>query len=361
MSFVYWLVFFSVLVLGIAAEKNPNLQVSDDGSYRIMPDKGAVFLLSMILILVAGFRYQVGADYWSYAHWNISEWKQVWDRTIHFNEGGFAFLAMLSKLVVNHGQSLIFFSSIITISLYCWTIYRYHAMFLLSILLYIFTGQWQGSFNGVRQCLAAAILFAGHRYILERKLCKYFLVVFIASMFHITAVVMIIPYFLFTRKADLKQIVFLAVGSIILRLSYDRIFSVIEILKDKELNRNRLYMTNDVSIFRVLVTFVPVALYIMVCRKQHQTEEQNFYINSLFFNAFSMLAGMGSAYFGRIGIYTGAMVTIGYGHLFQLIDDERSKKITIFSIMIMFFLYWLYSLMAAGKYIRDYQWIFSHY
>ena len=40
-------------------------------------------------------------------------------------------------------------------------------------MLYIFIGAWHGSFNGMRQYLAAAILFSGHRFIKERKFKEY--------------------------------------------------------------------------------------------------------------------------------------------------------------------------------------------
>ena len=359
MSFVYWFVFLTVLALGKAAEDHPKSHIDRNGRCTTLPDTGAVILLSLILMLVSGLRYRVGADYMAYFRYHLSGWEQVWDKFLHFKEGGFAFIAMLSRAVFNHGQSLIFVSSLITVGLYCRTIYKYHAMFLVSLMLYIFTGQWQESFNIIRQCLAGAILFAGHRFILEKKPWHYFAVVLAASMFHISAVVMVIPYFLSNRKADLKQIIFLAVFAVIARFSYDYIFTLIEGIKGVTLYRANAYMSHSVNVFRIMVGFIPIVIYIVVCRKENQTKEQNFYINSLFFNAFALLAGMGSAYFGRIGVYTGAMVTIGYGHLFQLIDDERTRKMTVFATMLMFFLYWLYSLMVAGRDIRSYQWIFS--
>ena len=359
MSYVYWFVFLAVFALGKAAEDHPKSHIYRNGRCTTLPDTGAVILLSLILMLVSGLRYRVGSDYMSYFRYHLSGWGQVWDRFLHFKEGGFAFIAMLSRAVFNHGQSLIFVSSLITVGLYCRTIYKYHAMFLVSIMLYIFTGQWQESFNIMRQCLAGAVLFAGHRFILEEKPWRYLLVVLAASTIHITAVVMVIPYFLFNRRADLKQIFLLAVFAVIVRFSYGFFFTLIEGFKGIAYYRADEFMSRSVNVFRILVGFVPIAIYIVSCRKKNQTKEQNFYINSLFFNAFALLAGMGSAYFGRIGIYTGAMVTIGYGHLFRLIDDERTRKIIVYAIMLMFFLYWLYSLNIAGRDLRSFHWIFS--
>ena len=359
MSYIYWLVLFSVLTLGKAAETYPKLHADRNGKYSILPDTGAVIILSMILILVSGLRYNVGTDYFVYYRWSIKEWHQVWDKLLSFKEGGFALVAMLSRLIYNHGQSLIFLSAVITVGLFSWTIYKYSIMYLISILLYIFIGEWQSSFNTMRQCMAAAILFSGHRFILDRKLWQYSLVVLAASMFHITALIMIIPYFLLNRKADLVQIIILTLGAVAIRFSYDIIFSLISGYKERVLNSNQSYMSNGVNIIRILVSFIPIVIYTVLCKKNNQTKEQNFYINALLFNAFSLLAGMGSKYFGRVAIYTGAMVTIGYGHLFQLIDDERTRKITAFVVMLMYFIFWLYSLNVSGRDIRYYQWIFA--
>ena len=99
-------------------------------------------------------------------------------------------------------------------------------------------------------------------------------------------------------------------------------------------------------------------LYLVLCRKDNLNREQNFYMNTLFFHAFSMLAGMGSTYFGRIGIYTGAAVTVGYVHLFRLIEDERSRNITVYAVLVGLFLYWIYSVYAGG--IGNFQWIFNN-
>lgn len=357
MSLVYWLVLAVTLGLGNLAQANPVIKQKEDNHFYIRPDTGSAILLSAILILVSGLRYFVGTDYGAYYRWNISEWSTVWHNIISYKEGGFSFLIKLTRTIWNDGQSVIFVSAAITVGLYCWTIYKYSPIYLISILLYLFMGEWQGSFNGVRQYMAAAIVFAGHHFILDKKLWQYCAVVFIAGMFHTTALIMILPFFLFNRDADIKQMLLLAVGAVIVRFSYGLIFNLIGGYKKTAMDvAGDAYLTNSVNIFRILVAFVPVIIYILFCRKEHHTKEQTFYVNAALFNAFSMLAGMGSTYLARIGIYTNAAVIIGYGHLLQLIDDEKTQKITAYALMLMYFLYWVYSLsLGDGKF----RWIFE--
>lgn len=348
MSFVYWGVLLAVIVLSAAAEKNPKAILTRKGQPVVRPDPIAALLLALALILVAGFRYRVGTDFTAYYRMRVADWKQVFQDFVGFSEGGFTLLSKLSSLVWDNGQSLIFVSAAITIGLYAWTIYRYSPMYLLSMLLYLFLGHWQGSFNGIRQYLAAGILFAGHPLILEKKLWQYLLMVLAASTFHVSAVVMILPYFLLNRKSDITQLVLLAVGAIIIRFSYEYVFSLIGSLKGKTMDMTDSYLTSSISVFRILTAFIPVVIYLVLCRKKDLSPEQNFYVNALYFHAFSMFASMGSAYLGRIGIYTGNMAVIGYGFLFQLIDDESTRKGIAFLVVGLLFFYWLYSIKAAG-------------
>ena len=358
MSVVYWCVLLAVIILGITAEANPKTILSRNGQSAVRPDPIAALLLALVLILVAGFRYRVGTDYDAYFRWHVGDWSEVFQDFIRFREGGFSLLAKLSRLLWDHGQSLIFISAAITIGLYAWTIYRYSPMYLLSMLLYLFLGQWQGSFNGIRQYLAAGILFAGHRLILEKKLWQYLLVVLAASLFHVSAVVMIVPCFLFNRKADIPQLALLALGAVVIRFSYSIVFSLIGSLRDKAVSVNSAYASTGINVFRILTAFIPVAIFLVLCRKNDLSREQNFYVNALFFHAFSMLASMGSSYLGRIGIYTGATTIIGYGHLLLLIKEERSRSLTFFLVLGVLFAYWLYSV-YAGK-IGQFRWIFSN-
>lgn len=359
MSPIYLWVLTIVFALSCAAEGNPKSVLGKQG-INIRPDPGAALIMSVVLIVISGLRYFVGTDYFSYYRNRVTDLSVVWKSIIAFREPGIKLLSFMSHSIYDNGQSLIFLSSLITIGLYCCVIYRYHAetMYLVSMLMYLFLGEWQGSFNCVRQYLAAAIMLAGHRYILDQDWKKYFAIVLLGALFHTTALVMIIPYFLFTRKPDIKQIVILAICAIITRFSYSFIFTLIEGYKGHALNvAGDAYLTNDVNIFRILVAFVPVLIYLVFGNKENHTKETDFYLNIVYFNAFSMFASMGSTYLARIGIYSGAALPIGWGYLFRTITDERTRKILIYVSLVLYLFYWIYSLQSAS--LRTFHWIFE--
>ena len=163
MSIVYWAVLAATVIFGGMADAFPKTRIGRNGRVYLRPEPVSVLLLALILISVSGFRYQVGTDFMAYYHWRVDDWSEIFKSIVSFQNGGFELLAKLCRLVFDHDQTLIFVSACITIGLYVLTIYRISPSFLLSMLFYLFLGQWQGGFNGIRQYLAAAILFAGHR------------------------------------------------------------------------------------------------------------------------------------------------------------------------------------------------------
>jgi len=149
----------------------------------------------------------------------------------------------------------------------------------------------------------------------------------------------------------------LAAGALIIRLSYEGVMQLVELFKGTIIDWNDAYMTRDVNPLRIAVSFIPVVLFFSSCDRKKMGKTQEFYINGLFFNAFAMLASMGSAYFGRIGIYTGAMTCIGYGYLFQLIPKGKHKNIVITVLFIVLVAYWIYSLQSDS--LHSFNWVFN--
>lgn len=74
-----------------------------------------------------------------------------------------------------------------------------------SILLFFLSFNYFHLFNGIRQYLAIGISLLGFRFLYDRKLIKYLIVILLASTFHILALVYIPVYFLYDIKCDIKK------------------------------------------------------------------------------------------------------------------------------------------------------------
>ncbi|MGH2079317.1 EpsG family protein [Aerococcus urinaeequi] len=349
-----------VLIFSTIAEYSQNNKKDRNLKERKLFSYYFGMLTAVCLILVAGLRWRVGTDYWNYARLYSDFAQNWWNSLVTFNEPGIRIIAALSSSIHHDSSTMFFIASLITVSLSVWTMFKYSNTFSLSILLYIFVGAWHGSFNGVRQYLACAILFAGHRYIIKREFRKYFLIVFLASTFHISALSMIVLYFVPRRQLKHKDIILLGIF-IILGLSlYD---PALELVSNVLMNSNRnplstenSYVTQQVSILRIGVMVAPTILYLIINPKDKLRLEDNFYINMLFINASVYIITMNSAYFARFAIYTNIYIALGFPKIFKGVD----KKLSLFIIYIALILYaafWSYEIMITDN-LRNYQWIF---
>ena len=261
-------------------------------------------------------------------------------------------------LKIAQGEYIYF--SVLTIGLFVWTIYKYSDYYLLSVLLLVFIGAWHGSFNGIRQYLACAILFAGHRYILKRDFWKYFLIVILASTFHISALVMILLYFVPRESITIKQSVILIVVIVLGLTGYEYIFNTIDSFlqaSDRSVVAIGDYLLQELSIFRILVMVAPPTLYLFLAPKNVMSDEDHFYVNMLFLNAALYIITARSAYLARFTIYTNIYITLGFPRIFKGTDKKTSAFI-IYIAMILFSIYWGYEILLSDN-LNNFQWIFE--
>ena len=81
-------------------------------------------------------------------------------------------------------------------------IYEYSKNYFLSYLLFMALGFWHFSFTGIRQTIAIAIVLYSYKFIINRNLISFVIVMVCATMFHYSAIVFAPMYYLanFTWK-----------------------------------------------------------------------------------------------------------------------------------------------------------------
>lgn len=161
------------------------------------------FVALLILSFVVGFRYQVGNDWEGYKN-DFLETQSYPYLTYgeQYYEYGFY---LITKGVIKVGLSYewMFFTSAL-ISWYF--IFKSLPKLLLPILIYfLFVDQYLfWSMNGVRQFTAMSIWLVAIRFINNKNFIKYFIVIFFASLFHRSVLLLLplyfIPYFRINKK-----------------------------------------------------------------------------------------------------------------------------------------------------------------
>ena len=281
----------------------------------------AILSISFILIFISSIRYWVGTDYAQYFYSYSAFAKNVVRAIKELDEPGLNVLSWLSEKTIGNFSGMFFYMSLVTILFCCYSIYKYSTNYLYSFFLYITAGCWMLSFNAVRQCAAIALLLFGVRYIYERKFWKYLFIVLIAFLFHRSAIVFILLYFVLDKKVDPKTIISLVVVGVFLMLGGGLIIRFIGTNIDRytveNLERN-VYVLQRVNSLRVLVAVVPViiAYFIYGLRGLNENEDRAFSFNILLLNAVLAIGTSGSAYLARFALYTNIFIPKLYLLLF---------------------------------------------
>lgn len=340
---IYYFVLLCAVCLGLLND-NYNRSIKADGGHRNLNVFGIIFLL--IIVSVSALRYNVGADYGQYV-WNF-DWYVKVKLTLSSwrTEPGIIILAKLFNLFCHDAYLYVSFLSVITVVTFLAIINRESSKSWLSFSLFILLGIWASTFNGVRQYLASVIIFAGYRFIVDGKLKYWCVIVFFASLFHITAWVILPIYFLARRKADLKQVLLYACFSIVLLSFYGTVWGLVETLKG-DVNENSEYASHGVNAFRVLCAWVPTVLYISNRDKDFiLSNKDNVFINMSILNASLMTMASNSAYLGRVCLYTNIFNVIAIPIIIDNIKIQNKSTLR-FILFMFYFVFWIYSLKVS--------------
>jgi hypothetical protein len=153
--------------------------------------------------------YLRGFDFSSTVGWLDVSKIQHFSYEIKFELGWSIFTKLCSSLF-NNNVMLLFSTGFIIILSYFICIKKYSLIPWFSILLFIATVFYNSMFV-LRQNLAAAICLFSIPYIVERKILKFSLLIFIAFSIHQTAVIFVLLYLLYPLKID-KKFFYLVIG-----------------------------------------------------------------------------------------------------------------------------------------------------
>ena len=325
----------------------------DKNSWRIL-----LFVSVAVLVIVAGCRYHVGTDYKSYELLYKEYSAASLGTVLKMEEPILPLIGWLSNRIFHTDKAMFFFASLLTIAPVLISSYRESDDYVFITLLYIFVGCWHGSFNGIRQYLACAIVFCGRKFIFERKFLKYALVIVLASLCHRSAAVFILLYFIVSDRITVERMFLVIVGTVFLAINYDLVFELIGWVSDSEFVMTD-YASKTVSIFRVLVGCCPALLALFYAARKKLNKTQIFYVYLLVANAAARIATAESAYLARLGAYTAMFIPLGLSHI---VGHGSTKKEQVFAvkgaIVLLYFAYWMVEVSGSAT-LSEYEWFFG--
>ena len=194
---MFYLICFGILfVLAVL-----NVQVHDKLSRQILSGLAAI-----LLICIAGLRYETGGDWDSYT--KLFAGYPSFSRLIGHpaelfaqrTEEGFALLCALIKSLGGTVQHLFFVVTFVNITLITSALQKYTKYPVVALLCYYGILYFNLEMIYIRQATAVALCFFALQYIQPKKIVPYMLLILLACTFHRVAALMIPLYFLLDRK-----------------------------------------------------------------------------------------------------------------------------------------------------------------
>lgn len=268
MRYVMLLIVFLLLILSCIDSKRKK--------YYIMSSALFLIIYSTFRAYIGG-NIVVGNDYYSYQSWfyNIQNIK-----IFTFNNFLFNILMYIIKTLTNSYLLFIFITSFLFIS----AAYRFSIdntddnNYVWAIFVFITFGIYELGMSAIRQWMAGAIFLLSFKQIKEKKFSKYAMMILIASLFHNSALILIVVYPFINIKLPIrKKILIATLGTafltIAIKYKLDLYFiSLIDstyLLKYKEVSKELL------SNYTVFIISMSCLLAIIIFKEKYKQRSKN--------------------------------------------------------------------------------------
>lgn len=148
-------------------------------------------------------RGQVGTDWLIYDTYYF----EISNGGRQFSEPLFNLLNRILYMISSNSWLLFAVVGFVTLALFFIGIYQQSEIAAYSILLFFLTGRYFASLNQIRQMLAISLFLFAFKYIVQRRMIKYFILIFIACLIHTSAIVYLPIYFLYRIRFSTKHLV----------------------------------------------------------------------------------------------------------------------------------------------------------
>ena len=160
--------------------------------------------------------------------------------------------------------------------------------------------------NGLRQCIAAALVFACTPLIIKRKFLPYCILVILISTFHESALALIPIYFVVKEKAWSKKMIKFMIIAMVMIVFYQLVSPFIfKILEYTSYGKYSEFSEGGSSLMRTIVNSVPVVLaYIKREELEEKWQIKDIFVNMSIINLIFVSLGMFNWIFNRFALYT---------------------------------------------------------
>ena len=360
--YVYVIMPIFIVLFGYLEKKN-DLAIKKNYTNSVLPrteSRRNLFYIFLVLtfLIVGGFRYKVGTDYGAYYRLYQTDLTDLLLRFRTLDEPGIYLITFLCRLVWNEGLFVIFIENAIVTFLVFKGIKSYKLTNItVPLLMYIFYCGWTFSFNGVRQAIAMSIIFAFSKQDGKRWVIKYIAIVFMAFLFHKSALFMFPILILAHTEISFRQFISIVIFTVLIPYLGEYAVQYMGL----SITSADVYFTNDINPIRVIVAFVPLVLVIFLyIKKQNVFFQKNYFIvNMIIMNAILTYVTANSAYMNRFARFTSMYIMIFIPYFADRLTVRSRRIFNVVSIGL-YFVMFLIEIQNSGNLI-PFQWCFGHF
>ena len=306
----------------------------------------------LIFILVAGLRNNIG-DTEQYVHsYNLlNEFTGFSDDA---KDKGFTIFQLFLYNISNDPQFFIFVTSLITQLFNVITLAIYKSYFELEVYMYITSGCFLVSMNGIRQAMVGAILFFSSRLIIKGKFIPYAIIVAILSTMHSSAMIMIPVYFVVREEAWSKRTkIIIGLSAIGFLFFYELMPAVFDAMGDSSYTEYEELMLSGgggSSFMRVIVNAVPVVMaYIFRDKLKESWPESNVFVNMSLINLIFITFALYNWIFARFQIYFQLYNFVLLPYMIKNCFERRQERdFVYYCFIICYFIFFYYEQVIGG-------------
>lgn len=307
----------------------------------IKPNQFLILIAALSLVLVSGLRNNIGDTYYYMHAYTVTDYN--WEYIRKSKDIGFNTFQMILQKYTDDPQVMVFITALITNVIIVSVLYKYSRLIDLSLYVYIASGMYLTSMNGIRQYLAAAIIFAATKYIFDGNWKKYFLMVLLASTIHQSALVLIPIYFIIRRKAWSTTTFILLFLAVLIVIGFNQFSEVFfAAIGDTQYGHYKDFHEGGANILRVAVDAAPLILaYLSRERLRELFPKSDYIVNLALLGMVFMLISTQNWIFARFSIYFGLYQLILISWVVKVFT-EKDRKFIYYAIVVCYFVYFVY-------------------
>lgn len=212
----------------------------------------------------------------------------------------------------------------------------------------------------LKQCIAIFILLLALPYAIDGKYACFYLLVFLAVLFHTHAFMFALVPFLFEKPWGTKTWLLLA-AMLFAMATYDVTLGAFMSYAQSIgalVDEGELFDGHQINVLRVLVYWIPALLALIFRRRlfSDSTRAENMFVNMSIISAFILTIGLVQAanLFARMAGYFEVATIIVLPWMIKKLFTKRSARFVTFCASALYFVYFWYENAINRSFSEDY-------